>query len=161
MTAFKECIETYGSMVWALALRGCSSRTDAEDFVQDVYLELWKSSWTYSSEKGSGATYVGVVTRRRLIDRLRKRECRPQYDSSDRAQAVLGAWSHCEHPSNLILARRALAVLSPVRRRIIVMSVVAGMSHGEISASTSIPIGTVKSHIRRGLMAARRFLGIE
>lgn len=154
--AVQECIEAYSSLVWSLARRFTRSTADAEDAVQEIFLDLWKSAARFEPGRASEKTFVAMVARRRLIDLLRRAERRPRltaipedFDFPDDHQERL------EQGVEVARAARALQALKPEQRRVLVLSVYHGMSHGEIVESTGLPLGTVKSHIRRGLAEIR------
>jgi RNA polymerase sigma-70 factor (ECF subfamily) len=158
--AVQECIDQYSRLVWSIARRFAPSPAEAEDAVQEVFLDLWKSASRFDPARASETTFVAMVARRRLIDLLRRGERRPQltaipenFDFADDEQERL------EVSVEASMAARALKVLKPEQRRVLVMSVYHGMSHGEIVESTGMPLGTVKSHIRRGLSEIRAALG--
>lgn len=157
--AVQECIDQYSNLVWSLARRFTSSAADAEDAVQEIFLDLWKSAARFDPSRASETTFVAMVARRRLIDLLRRSESRPKlvgmpehFDAPDdehqRIEASIEASS----------AARALETLKPDQRRVLLLSIYQGMSHGEIVQATGIPLGTVKSYIRRGLAEVRRKL---
>jgi len=160
--AVQECIDQYSRLVWSIARRFAPSAAEAEDAVQEVFLDIWKSASRFDPDRASEKTFVAMVARRRLIDLLRKRERRPQltalpenFDFPDDEQERL------EISVEASMAARALKVLKPEQRQVLVLSVYHGMSHGEIVESTGMPLGTVKSHIRRGLAEIREALGEE
>jgi len=154
--AVQECIDQYSNLVWSLARRFTRSADDAEDAVQDIFLDLWKSAARFDPSKASETTFVAMVARRRLIDQLRRTESRPQ---------LVGMPEHFDPPDEehqrleigieARSAARALAALKPEQRRVLMMSIYEGRSHGEIVEATGMPLGTVKSHIRRGLAEVR------
>lgn len=155
--ATKECIDKYGGLVWTLARDFLRSPTDAEDAVQDVFLSLWKNAARFDASKSSEKSFIVMVTRRRLIDTLRKKDRRPQLVAMPENGPDPADDSHIaiERSAEASVAARCLDELKPAQRQVIELSVYQGMSHSEISEHTSIPIGTVKSHIWRGLNIVR------
>lgn len=158
-SAVQECIDLYGNLVWSLARRFTRSADEAEDAVQEVFVDVWKSAKRFDATRASEKTFVAMIARRRLIDLLRRTEARPKLvpipehtDFADDEHARI------EESAEMSSAERALAVLRPDQRRVLLMSVYQGMSHGEIVKATGIPLGTVKSHIRRGLAEVRAAL---
>ncbi len=157
--AVKACIDKYGNLVWSIVRRMVPSPADAEDAVQEVFLDLWKNASRFEPGRSSEVAFVAMVTRRRMIDRLRARDRRPrtmaipeEMDfSSDEHERI-------ERSAEASLAMRALKELKPEQRRVVILSVVEGMSHGEISERMRLPLGTVKSYIRRGLTVVRESL---
>lgn len=158
--AVPDCITRYGGLVWSLARRFLGNTADAEDAVQDVFIELWKNAARYDPARSSEPTYITMIARRRLIDRKRRAGRNPA------AQALpdepVGAPSKDDRVEIEDEAARAASVLGELRdeeRRVIQMAVFQGLTHEEIAASTGLPVGTVKTHIRRGLIRVRERLG--
>lgn len=156
--AVQECMDRYGGLVWSLARR--MAPTVAEDAVQEIFIELWKSAGRFDPNKASEKTFIATIARRRLIDRLRRQGRRPQMRSLPEPDEPTPEPSVDEH---LVIERgaearsaaRYLNVLRPEQRKVIRLSVVEGMSHSEIADATGLAIGTVKSHIFRGLAKVR------
>jgi RNA polymerase sigma-70 factor (ECF subfamily) len=161
-TAVKACLDKYGALVWSLARRMCRSGTDAEDAVQDIFVSIWKNAARYDSTKGSEVTFVATIARRRLIDRVRQVGRRPVESGFDGDSGVAVSAERAETPVELrdevTLANRALSELSEDQRRVLQMSIGHGLSHEKIAEATGIPLGTVKTHIRRGLIRVRSLL---
>jgi len=159
--AVGECMNRYGGLVWSLARR--MAPKTAEDAVQEIFIDLWKSAGRFDPSKASEKTFIATIARRRLIDRLRKQGRRPQMRSLPEPDEPTAEPSVDEH---LVIQRgaeaksaaRYLNELRPEQRQVIRLSVVEGMSHSEIADTTGIAIGTVKSHIFRGLAKVRETL---
>jgi RNA polymerase sigma-70 factor (ECF subfamily) len=151
--AVRDCLARYSPLVWTLAQKLLRERGALEDVVQEIFIELWRSAASFDPEKASEATFVAVVARRRIIDRLRSAARRPAL--SDVEQAELGrddaGLAQVDLGDEARRAREALGRASAEERRAILLSVVQGCTHTEIAALTGLPLGTVKSHIRRGL----------
>jgi RNA polymerase sigma-70 factor (ECF subfamily) len=163
--AVRECLERFGPVVWGLARRMSPSRPDAEDAVQEIFLDLWANGTRYDPALGSEETFVAVVARRRLIDRRRKVLRRPVTQSIDAAPdgrgttvAEVGHDGGIETSAEAALAARAMIDLRPEQREVLRLSVAEGLTHEEISGRTGMPLGTVKAHARRGLMRIRKLL---
>ena len=151
--AVRECIERFGSLIWSLARRMIADQGQAEDAVQEVFIELWKSAGRYDATKSSEAGFVATIARRRLIDSCRRAGRQP-------ATEVIDETNFAESDTNLEQvdicdeadkARAAIASLRPVEREVLALSINEGWSHRQIAKAKSLPLGTVKSHIRRGL----------
>ena len=161
--AINACLDKYSGLVWSIARRMSPNETDAEDAVQEIFIDLWKSAHRFDPGRSSEKTFVVMIARRRLIDRLRRHQRQPEFDSLDHENAPeLGSDAHnrLERDTEARLAAEALDQLRPEQRRLVELSVLKGIPHGEISESTGIPLGTVKSHIRRGLIALREALDV-
>jgi RNA polymerase sigma-70 factor (ECF subfamily) len=157
--AVPDCIARYGGLVWSLARRFLGNPTDAEDAVQDVFIELWKNAARYDPTRASEPTYITMIARRRLIDRKRRSGRAPTVQSlGDEPASAPSRAAFVEIEDE---AAKAAAVLNELRddeRRVIQMAVYQGLTHEEIAAATGLPVGTVKTHIRRGLIRVRERL---
>lgn len=161
--AFDELTKQFGGLVWTLSRRMCPTRQDAEDAMQDIFLAVWKSAGRYDPSQGSEATFVATIARRRLIDRLRKTGRRPDTSVLIEGAEPTNATSvpdrdEAELSEEAKRARAALKQLSEEQQRVLQLAVFHGLSHEKISTSTGLPLGTVKAHIRRGLIRMREIL---
>lgn len=159
----QECIDRFGGLVWSLARRLCPPGADPEDAVQEIFLSLWKGAGQFDPEKGDEATFVAVVARRRLID-MRRKLARHQGGSELPEVLESEEPSHVERTAindDAERARQAMQELRPEQRRVLELSVYGGLSHQQIATETEIPLGTVKTHARRGLIRLRQLMGVE
>lgn len=159
--AVQECLDTYGGLVWSLARRRSPSASDAEDAVQEIFTEIWKNAGRYDASKASEKTFIAMIAKRRLIDRIRYKSRRPEYQSFEEEGPDPAGDQHrqMELSAEAKSAAQHLKQLKPDQQKVIKMSIFYGMSHSEIAEATKIPVGTVKSHIFRGLAAVRESLG--
>lgn len=159
-TAVAECIDRYGGLVWSIARRWVDNAADAEDTAQEIFLELWKSAGRYKRSAGSEAVFIKTIARRRTIDRLRASERRPRTEEFDEASmpGLAGSADEGMIAAEAEIAARAVAELDEGQQQILLMGVVQGMTHSEISRATGKPLGTVKTHMRRGLSRVRELL---
>ncbi len=158
--AAKECLDRYGRLIWSLARRRIRNTQEAEDAVQEIFLAIWKNADRFDPSKASEPTFITMIARRRLIDLYRRKERQPKTSGSEEELAILpGTLSETlEHQADAKLALRVMNDLDEKERRVILLSVYQGMSHSEISNHTQIPLGTVKTYIRRGLLRVREAL---
>jgi RNA polymerase sigma-70 factor, ECF subfamily len=158
--AINRCIRRYGPLIWAIARRLSPGQLDAEDAVQEIFLDVWRNAARFDAAKGSEKVFITVLARRRLIDRLRSARARlaaelPMGEDMD-FQAAAG--SHAERDTEVEEARKVLKALPEEQQRVITLSLVHGMSHGEIAGRVGLPLGTVKTMIRRGVLRVRSML---
>lgn len=154
--ALRECLDAYGGLVWSLARRYCGDATEADDAVQEIVIDLWRSAHRYRPELGSETLFVATIARRRLIDRVRRAGRRPTHESCDDWQlSDRGASDAGERASEVALAAKVIEALPDDQRQVIVLGVVYGLTHSEIAERTGLPLGTVKTHLRRGLIRVR------
>jgi RNA polymerase sigma factor (sigma-70 family) len=161
--AVEAFLHRYNGMVYGLARRFCRSAEDAEDATQEIFVEVWKSADRYDASLGSEATFLMTIARRRLIDRARRQGRRPPTDLLEDA-AIIPAppvADRAELHDEVDRAQAALQQLRPEQRQVLDLALVEGRTHQEIAMAIGIPLGTVKSHARRGLMKLRALLGAD
>ena len=149
-----------------MARRWNRSQADAEDAVQDVFVSLWKNAGRYDPSVAKEATFVAMIARRRLIDRMRKTGRRPSEASLEAGGGAVEPQAEPQAPSMAVgedaaRAERALRELSESQQKVLRLSIMHGLSHDKIAAATGMPLGSVKTHIRRGLIRMREILGGE
>ena len=158
-SALKECIDAYGPGIWAVARRRIGDEHEAEEAVQDVFAAIWEHAERFDARKGSEKTFVMTLARRRVIDRVRRR--RPQASEMVEEPSRLGDHhAAAEQADEFSRVTDALAALRPVERRVLQLSIHEGLSHSEVSSALEMPLGTVKSHLRRGILRVRELLGV-
>lgn len=162
-TAVRECIEKYGGLVWSLARRFSRSFSDAEDATQEIFLDIWRSSAKFDPSRGSAEAYIATIARRRLVDRWRKVKREPPMDTVEVLDRVV--WSYppdtaSETSVDMDNAARAFAQLRPRHREVLELALLNGLSHAEIATKMNMPLGTVKSFLRRGLIQVREYMNI-
>jgi RNA polymerase sigma-70 factor, ECF subfamily len=161
-TAVQECLKKYGGLVWSLAKRMSSSHEDAEDAVQEIFVDVWKNAARFDESQSGEVTFISMIARRRLIDRLRyaNRRLSPVSLEDDILEPSVRSDETLLTSIEARQAAKALKQIRPEQRQVLELSIVQGMSHQEIAEVTGIPLGTVKTHARRGLMQVRELLGL-
>jgi RNA polymerase sigma-70 factor, ECF subfamily len=161
--AVRECIEQFGALVWSLARRLSRSPSDAEDATQEIFLDIWRSAGRFDPSQGSDKVFIAMIARRRLIDRLRKTSAEPAMDPVEVLESI--AWADAGTASETSIevehARRALAELRPEQRQVLELGLMHGLTQSEIAVRLSMPLGTVKSFMRRGLIKVREYMNID
>jgi RNA polymerase sigma-70 factor (ECF subfamily) len=161
--ALGDLYDRHGRLVYSLAFRIVRDQSDAEDVVQEVFSQAWRQATRYDASRGSVLGWLLTLTKSRSIDRLRGRRARPE-PSGDEAvlntipdSAVLpdvqAAWS-----AQATQIRAALEGLSVLQRVAIELAFFEGMTHAEIAELLELPLGTVKTRIRQGLLKLRERL---
>ena len=133
---------------------------DAEDAVQEIFIEIWRNAARFDPRIASEATFITMIARRRLIDRQRKQSraiaTRPMEED------VVGGWQsqqdRIDGEDDAERARKFMGRLRTAERRVLELSLFEGMSQSQISEAAGLPLGTVKTHARRGLMRLRQML---
>ncbi len=151
----QACINRYGGMVWSMALKMSSSRADAEDATQEIFVKLWQNAARFDAQRSSEATFIAMIARRRLVDRYRGSSRRSAHEALDPERHANQDHRRIEASVEAQAAARAINALPPERRTVVRLALYEGMSHQQIADQTGIALGTVKSHVRRGLLALR------
>lgn len=162
-TAVQECIDAYSGLVWSLARRLSGTPTDAEEGVQEVFISVWENADRFDESVGPETTFIAMIARRRLIDRRRRKQRRPDQNAavSDSQIQVADPRQH-DDPSELgdeaARAMEALEQLRSEQREVLQLSIIHGRTYEQIATSTGKPLGTIKTHARRGLIRLRELL---
>lgn len=154
--ALRICIRDNQRLVRSLARRMTKS-ADVDDAVQDVFVDVWRSAARYDG-RVSERSFVAMIARRRLVDRLRRSSRRPATEALTAPAPCENAPQRMEARSEIAMADKRLRELRPVQRDVLLLSAMGGMSHSEISVQLKMPLGTVKAHARRGMAELRRSL---
>lgn len=159
--ALAQLFERLGRPVYALAYEMLRSREDAEEVRQDTFVHLFRRAARFDPERGSVRAYVYTVARSECLMRLRARRSRPvkaqQIDLSASSSPFADA-SKGDRETRLRV-REALRHLPAEDARLLEASFLQGFTHAELAACTGIPLGTLKSRIRRALYKLRDLLG--
>ena len=156
------CIDQYSGLVWSLARRFIANEADAEEAVQDVFMELWANASRFDASKAGEATWISMVARRRLIDRARRESRAPDSEPLSDVEHLLTRDGHAaiEASAETRLVMEVIESMNPEQMQVVRMSTWLGMTHAAIAERTNLPLGTVKSHLRRGLSRIREQLGV-
>ena len=161
--AVRECLDEFGGLVWSIARRMTRSRADAEDAVQDIFVDVWRSAGRYDGSQGSEKVFVATIARRRLIDRIRRGRMNSMMDGEEALEDLRFAepGNAGEIRAEAERAAQVVARLRPDQRKVLSMGLLEGMTHSEIASATGMPLGTVKTQMRRGLIQVRQWMKID
>ncbi len=160
--AISECLDKYGRLIWSLSRKFTCSREDAEDAVQDIFIDIWKYAARFDAAKSPEGAFVNLIARRRLIDRLRKSRSQTLTSISETTVANRPSDDHkkLQMYVEMKYAVDAIDKLGASQRQLVKMAIYGGMTHSEISKTIGLPLGTVKSQLRRGFQKIRTTLEI-
>jgi RNA polymerase sigma factor (sigma-70 family) len=151
--------------VYGLALRVTRDIGLAEEVAEDVFWQVWRQAPRFDSGRGAVTAWVLTIARSRALDALRR--VQPVQLEADMT-LIAEAESTAGSPHDLLAAtqrdqsvHRALADLEPLPRQLVSLAFFRGLTHEEISVHTALPLGTVKSHLRRSLQQLRLVLEPE
>ena len=157
MDAAAQLYDRYGAQVYALARRIVRNDSDAEDVVQEVFSQAWRSATRYDRERGSVIGWLLMITRTRAIDKIRARQARPDSAAAVSPDLLPAA----DAPDALVIeeqaetVREALLSLPVPQRTALELAYYEGLTQAEIAARLSEPLGTVKSRMRTALATLR------
>lgn len=157
--ALAALYDRYSSVLKALIMRIIHNEAEADDLLQEIYMEIWRHAPNYSPEKGKPLGWMVTLTRRRSIDRLRKRQsyARAEERLQHATEQQPDAWvrNTVDHEIDLHDLHATLAGiiagLPPAQQQAIELAFFQGMSQREIAAHTNIPLGTIKTRLELGL----------
>ena len=160
--ALADLYDHASGRVYGLALRIARSEALAEEIAGDVFLQVWKTAASYSQERGHPMAWLMVITRSRALDALRRVD---PAQTHPEPETLAEAQDGGDDPQNLLGALQegsalhaAIAGLPAVQRQLLALAFFQGMTHSEIAAHVVMPLGTVKTHVRRALQALRSAL---
>jgi RNA polymerase sigma-70 factor (ECF subfamily) len=149
--------------VLALARAILRNHADAEELVCEVYERAWTRAGSFDGSRGTALAWLLAMCRSQALDQLRRRRAqsrtREAFGRDPAEDSVAGPEDSLDCFQRGHAVHAALAALAPERRQMIAMAFFAGLSHQEISTELEMPLGTVKSHLRRGLLELRERLG--
>lgn len=158
----KLCLNQFGGLVWSLARKFCYNPTDAEDAVQEIFTEIWSKADRYDAGVASESTFITMIARRRLIDMLRKRGRTPRHGTLDDIQVQAEPeTSNIETDEEVQRINEVIDTLKPQQRIALRMAIYESCTHATIAQEMDLPLGTVKTNIRRGLQRVRDILNVE
>jgi len=147
--------DRYSSIVYSVALRVLKDTGQAEDVMQDIFIQIWKKPGAFISGRGSLGAWLVVVARNRAIDSLRRRR---HTDSVEDVVLASSTDLAAEAERNTLMEKVRIYMhqLPPEQRKSVELAYFEGMSHSEIAEKTGDPLGTVKTRIRLALIALRK-----
>jgi RNA polymerase sigma-70 factor (ECF subfamily) len=153
--AMTDLFDRYGSMVYSVALRVLNDPGQAEDVMQEIFFQIWRSPDSFVQGRGSMGAWLAVMARNRAIDALRRRKPTESVDNVVLASPTNLA-SEIERNSLMEKVRQVMKDLPSEQQDSVRLAFFEGLTHAEIAARTGDPLGTVKTRIRSALMSLRK-----
>ncbi len=159
-SALARFYDTTCAQVYGLVLHILKDRSLAEEITLDVYLQAWREAGHYSEQRGAPISWLMVIARSRAIDKLRalRKERPPGHNKPSQAISFDLPEEQAAAEEQVRLIRAALEQLEPEPRQVLYLAYFGGMSQSEIAAYLSLPLGTVKTYIRKALLHLRGVL---
>jgi RNA polymerase sigma factor (sigma-70 family) len=156
-SALRRAYDRYGPLVYRIALAMVPTPADAEDVTQATFVSAWQGRSTYVPTAGSLAGWLVGIVRRRAVDRLRvvERERSAVRSVSQSGSPAVPMWGP-ERVADRMLIADELGRLPESQRRVLELAFFDDLTHTQIASLTGMPLGTVKSNLRRGLTQLRR-----
>jgi RNA polymerase sigma factor (sigma-70 family) len=168
--AFATLYDKSSSHLFAVVLRICRDRAQAEDILQEVYVNVWRAASGFDAAQSQPLTWLTSIARNRAIDSLRRGQAQPQLQAghgADDEDSDVYDTTADDSPGPLELLSRAsdaralsacLEVLTPPQRQSVALAFYDGLSHAEVADKMGQPLGTVKSWVRRALLSLKSCL---
>jgi len=154
--AFRQLYDRWGHRLYGIALRITRQAAPAADARADAFVQIWQQAHRFDPERGSTEAWLIGIVRYRALDIMRSRTREvPGYEPPEIADESPDALARLVGTAEGAALHRCLGELEPGRRRLVVMAFVEGLSHSELARCLRVPLGTVKSGIRRTLRTLR------
>ncbi len=162
--AFAELYDTTSARVYGLVKRLLVDPAQAEEVTQEIYLEIWQTATRYQQERGSAMSWMLTMAHRRAVDRVRASQASRDRDTRigirDYDREYDQVAEHVEVTMEGARVKRALQGLTELQRQAVQLAYYGGLSHSEIAAELHVPVGTVKTRIRDGMIRLRDAMGV-
>lgn len=163
--SLQELYRRYSGPLLSTAYRVLNNAKDAEDVLQEAFIQIWEKASVYDVRRGKPFTWAMTLTRNKAIDRLRRVQRRHRLQDDIEKEATVWERTHATDSSDAAssretekMLRNAVIELSPDQRRAIELAYFSGLTQNEIAAQLREPLGTVKARIRRGMAKLRLIL---
>lgn len=162
--SFRTLYGQIAGWVYGLVLRVVRDPAQSEEVAQEILLEVWRLAPRFDQSKGSGKTWIMTMAHRRAVDRVRSSQARLERDAKDAERSYQPA--HDSVPEEVAIrldqerVRKHLAELTGAQRQTIELAYFKGYTQREVSQALDIPLGTVKTRMRDGLIRLRDAMGV-
>jgi RNA polymerase sigma-70 factor (ECF subfamily) len=157
--AFRALYDLWAARLHGIALRITRQTALAADATHDAFVQVWQQAGRFDPERGSAEAFLISLVRYRALDIVRRRMREvPGHEPDERLDETPDALAQLVGGAEAAALHRCLSLLDAERRRLVTMAFVEGLSHSELAARLRVPLGTVKSWIRRSLLALRECL---
>ncbi len=162
--AFADLYDALAGRAFGLAVRVIRDRAQAEEVLQEAFLELWRTSRSFDPDRGSAASWVLTLVHRRAVDRVRSAEAATRRDVTYHQQNTAVDHDTTAEAAHASLearrVRKALEALTQVQREAVELAFFGGLTHTQVAGRLELPVGTAKTRIRDGLLRLRDTMGV-
>ena len=163
--AFAELYDLTSSRVYGTVLRVLRSPDHAAEVTQEIYVEVWRQSARYAPEKGSVLGWMTTMAHRRAVDRVRSVTSEvardERYAVTRVEREVDQVWEGVEQRLDVDRVRKGMGSLTSIQREALTLAYFGGYTQSQVASLLKLPLGTVKTRIRDGLIGLRDALGVE
>lgn len=161
-----ELYDRFGSLVYRMALQSMPTRVEAEDAVQEIFVRLWRTAGRYDEKRAALVTWVMLISRRHLVDKLRRNRARIKASSIDNAinltvPEAAPTPSRTERDERLVVLMKRIEALPELQRTVVTRAYLGGQTLRQIGEELQTPLGTIKSALSRALVRLRERTGEE
>ncbi len=162
--AFTELYDATASRIYGMVRRLLVDPAQSEEVTQEIYLEIWQTASRYKPERGSAMSWMLTMAHRRAVDRVRASQSSRDRDTKVGIRDFDREYDHVAEHVEITLegerVKRALQGLTGLQRQAVELAYYSGLSHSEIAAELHVPVGTIKTRIRDGMIRLRDALGV-
>jgi RNA polymerase sigma-70 factor (ECF subfamily) len=164
--ALARLYDAYRVILFGLLVRILNSREEAEDILQEVFVQVWRRAKDFDEKRGRPFTWLVTLARSRAIDRLRQLGARQRLamgaaQEQEQTESFSDALTDSVRAEQQLVVRRALAELPEEQRTTLLLAYFDGLTQSEIAAKLNAPLGTVKTRMRSGMIKLRALLGSQ
>lgn len=163
--AFGRLYDALAPLVHGLVLRVVRDPAQSEEVTQEVFLEVWQQARRFDADRGRVRAWITVMAHRRAVDRVRAAQAATDRDLRQGIREYRESYDDVEHTVEVALeserVNRALESLTDVQRQAIRLAYYGGYTYGEVAETLGLPLGTVKTRIRDGMIRLRDVLGVS
>jgi len=162
--AFAALYDEMAPRVLGLVIRLLRDHSQSEEVTQEIFLEVWQNASRFDATKGGAVTWILTMTHRRAVDRVRASQASRDRDLKIGIRDMEAEFDHVSESVEVRIeherVEKAMARLTELQRQAITLSYFGGYSNSEVSEILSVPIGTIKTRIRDGMIRLRDELGV-
>ncbi|TFD70375.1 sigma-70 family RNA polymerase sigma factor [Cryobacterium gelidum] len=163
-SAFGELYDQIAPRVLGLVKRLLVDHAQSEEVTQEIFLEIWQSAARYESTRGGASTWILTMAHRRAVDRIRSSQAGRDRDTKIGIRDLAVAYDHVAETVEVRIeherVEKAMTRLTQLQRQAVSLAYYGGFSHSEVADMLHIPLGTVKTRLRDGLIRLRDELGV-